>query len=232
MFSIPAAIVESIQSVDISTLMAAINNYAPAIQVIRDTWSRETLSELIDGNVAVPDKIINKALADKLQDNPEGNIKSVELKSRGDGKLEIKADTKSIGRIEVTGTIEKFTHNQDESVMCFKVKERALKDHGLLSWFVSRISLSMAEHLMGKINISDELPTKVKGNTITVDFHDMLQDSKLAQTELNGHRLLDMIEIEDAVPKDGYIAFKTKLNIPDDVKDMFRELLTKDNGDK
>lgn len=230
MFSIPPAIVESIQSVDLSTLMAAINNYAPAIQVVRDTWSKETLSELIAGNVAVPDKVINKALADMNRENPDGDVKSIELKSRADGKLEIKADTKSIGRIEMTGTIEKFVHNQDESVMCFKVKERAFKDHGLQSWLVSRMSLSMAEHLMGKITISDDLPTKIKGNTIIFDFHELFQNGKLAKTEINGYRLIDMIEIEKAVPKDGYVAFKTKLNIPDDVKDMFRELLTKDDS--
>lgn len=232
MFSIPAAIVESIQSVDMATLMAAINSYAPAIQVIRDTWSRETLSELIDGNVAVPDKVINKALSDMTKENPDGDVESIELRSRADGKLEIKAKTKSIGRIEMTGTIEKFVHNPDESIMCFKVKERALKDHGLQSWLVSRMSLSMAEHLVGKINISEELPTRIKGNTIMFDFHESLQGGRLAKTELNGHRLLDMIEIEEAVPKDGYIAFKTKLNIPDDVKDMFRDLLTKNDSDK
>ena len=49
----------------------------------------------------------------------------------------------------------------------------------------------------------------------------------LANREINGHRLIDLVEIQEAVPKDGYIAFKTKLIIPDDVKDTLKGLLHK-----
>ena len=57
----------------------------------------------------------------------------------------------------------------------------------------------------------------------------LLQENKplLANREINGHRLIDLVEIQEAVPKDGYIAFKTKLIIPDDVKDTLKGLLHK-----
>jgi hypothetical protein len=45
----------------------------------------------------------------------------------------------------------------------------------------------------------------------------------------HGHRLLDMIEIEKATPKEGGIMFQTKLNIPDDVKDDLKNLLPQKN---
>lgn len=225
MFALPVAIVESIQNVDMDTLMAAINEYGPAINVIRKTWTKDTLHELMDGNVAVPDSYINEALLEQLQKDTDGNVKSVEIASHENGRLDIKADTKSIGRIELSGTIEEFVQNTEKSSMTFKVKERALKDHGLMSWFVSRISLSMAEKIMGKVDLGENLPTTIKGNRVTVDFHELMEHSKLAETSLKGHRLLDMIEIQEAVPKEGYIAFKTKVHIPDDVKDEIKSIL-------
>lgn len=231
MIALPAAIIEVVNQVDISNLMAAINQYAPAWQVVKETWSRETIKELIDGNVAVPDKVINQALAEQFQDKPDGNVTSMYITSHENGKIDIFADTKSIGRVEISGTFEKFVHNQDESVMHFKVKERALKDHGLLSWFVSRMPLSMTQGLVGKIDISDDMPVKIKGNTVMVDFKENLQKSKLAEKQVNGHQALYLFEIEEAIPKEGYIAFKTKLHIPDDIKDMLKNIIKNKNDE-
>lgn len=232
MVALPAAIIEVVQQVDMATLMAAINQYAPAWEVVKNTWSKETIRELVDGNVAVPDKTINDALAEQFKNNPEGNVTAMSIVSHENGKVDIFADTKSIGRVEISGTFEKFVHNQDESVMHFKVKERALKDQGLLSWFVSRMPLSMTQGLVGKIDISEEIPVKIKGNTIMVDFKESLQKSKLAERQVNGHQVLYMFEIQEAVPKEGYIAFKTKLDIPDDIKDMLRGFLKDKNGEQ
>lgn len=232
MIALPVAIIEAVQNVDMSVLMSAINQYGPAWEVIRSTWSKETIKSLMDGHIAVPEKVINDALAEQLENSEDNNIKSMSVACHENGKMDILADTKSIGRVEISGTFEKFVHNKDESVMHFKVKERALKDQGLLSWFVSRMPLSMTQQLMGKIDVSDEIPVKIKGNTVMVDFKESLQKSKLAEKQVNGHPVLDMIEIEEAVPKDGYIDFKTKLNIPDDVKDMFKSILSKQENKK
>ena len=44
-------------------------------------------------------------------------------------------------------------HDGDKSYVCYKVKERELLDHGLMSWIVSRVSLSMAERLLGPVRL-------------------------------------------------------------------------------
>ena len=112
--------------------------------------------------------------------------------------------------------------------MTYHVRERALKDHGLMSWVFSRLSMSMAERLFGRIELSDDLPTRIEGNSITVDFHTLLTQSELGQTSFMGHPLLNMVQVEKAEPHDGYVEFDTALNVPSDVRDALIRILTKE----
>ena len=78
---------------------------------------------------------------------------------------------------------------------------------------------------MGRFDVSENLPVEIHGNRVHVDFREMLAASKLGQTEFQGHKLMDMIEIEGASVQEGGIMFDTKLNVPDDVKTALKELL-------
>ena len=223
MFVIPPAIIETIENVDWEELLEQAQECRPAMDIVQKTWDKETLAEMIDGKVSVPDSVINDAVAEKL--DPEGNVKSVKVTSRENGRLEILADTKRLGRIELSGEIERFVHNSEESVVTYRVRERALKDHGLGSWLFSRVSLSLAEKVLGKVEIDDKVPVNIKGNRVNVDFHELANTSELASHEVFGHRLIDMVEIEEAVPHDGYIVFKTNVNLPDEVKNLVKDYL-------
>ena len=88
----------------------------------------------------------------------------------------------------------------------------------MASWFFSRMSLSMAQKLFGKVDLGESLPTNIHGNTITVDYKSALDQSELAKATIKEHRVLDMVEIKSAVPHDGYITFTTSLNIPEDIQ--------------
>jgi hypothetical protein len=218
MVDMPAAIAENVQQIDWGQLSAKVEDYKPVIDVVRKTWSKESLLDIIQGHISVPDDTINEAIAARIE--PDGQVKSLSITSKENGRLEIHADTKKIGRVELSGTVDTFVHHADCSYMSYTVRERALKDHGLMSWFFSRISLSMAERLVGHVELVDDLPTKISGNTITVDFHELLRSSELGQTSIQGYNLLDVLRIEEAVPHDGYIEFKTSLDVPDEVKTM------------
>ena len=135
------------------------------------------------------------------------------------------ADTAELGRVEVSGTIEEFVHDGDKSYISYRVKERELLDHGLMSWIVSRVSLSMAERLFGPIRLSGDLPTTVKKNTVKIDFSRPLAASRLGQTKFNGTPLLDMLKVTEAKPKEGGIEFKTALTMPDTLKDGLLRIL-------
>lgn len=216
MIDMPAAIVEDVQQIDWGAISAQAEQYQPVFDVVKKTWSKESLLDIIQGHIAVPDDTINEAIANRIDE--ESQVKSLSITSKENGRLEIHADTKKIGRVEFSGTVDAFVHDADQSYMTYTVRERALKDHGLMSWFFSRISLSMAEKLVGHVELSEDLPTTIKGNSITVDFQDLLRSSDIGQTSIQGYNLLDVLRIEEAVPHDGYVEFKTSLDLPDEIK--------------
>ncbi|SFT50639.1 hypothetical protein SAMN02910356_00853 [Selenomonas sp. GACV-9] len=224
MIDLPANWQEQIQNIDWSKVKEAVKDYGPALRVIQQTWSQETLLEISQGKLFVPDDVINEALAKRIP--AEGKVKAVTIRSHANGRMDIATDTTAkVGRIELSGEIKEFVHEGDRSYMVYRVRERNLPSQGLMSWIFSRISLSMAERMFGHIEISDDLPLEIHGNTVKIDYSKVLADSDFGQTEYQGHRLIDMIEIKDACPKEGGIEFQTKLNIPDDVKDALVRLV-------
>lgn len=216
---LPPAIIEAAASIDWAQVSQVIEDYEPVVRVVQQTWSRESLIDILNGSIAVPDSVINDALAERLVTS-NNNLLSAEIASQENGQVKIYATTKKLGRIEVSGVIEEMVHDQTGTYMTYRVKERALKDHGLGSWFFSRLSLSMVQNLFGKIEISEALPTEIKGNRVRVNFGPALETTELASTQLHGHRLLDMFRVESATPHQGYITFKTQVDIPDDIKQM------------
>ena len=228
----PAIISEYFPGISAESISEAVEDYQPAWQVIQHTWSNETLKEIMQGKVSVPDSVINEAIAESLQAEKDGSeaaaeppVTELKLTSRENGRLEIFANTKKIGRVEFSGTIEEFVHNKEDSHVTYRVRERALKDHGLASWFFSRISMSLSQKLFGKLDLGESLPTTIKGNYITVDCRKALEQSKLAKAEIKGYPVLDMLEIKNAVPHDGYIMFETRLNIPQEIQVAALDLL-------
>ena len=228
----PAIISEYFPGISAESISEAVEDYQPAWQVIQHTWSNETLKEIMQGKVSVPDSVINEAIAESLQAEKDGSeaaaeppVTELKLTSRENGRLEIFANTKKIGRVEFSGTIEEFVHNKEDSHVTYRVRERALKDHGLASWFFSRISMSLSQKLFGKFDLGESLPTTIKGNYITVDCRKALEQSKLAKAEIKGYPVLDMLEIKNAVPHDGYIMFETRLNIPQEIQVAALDLL-------
>ena len=228
----PAIISEYFPGISAESISEAVDDYQPAWQVIKHTWSNETLKEIMQGKVSVPDSVINEAIAESLQAEKDGSeaaaeppVTELKLTSRENGRLEIFANTKNIGRVEFSGTIEEFVHNREDSHVTYRVRERALKDNGLASWFFSRISMSLSQKLFGKLDLGESLPTTIKGNYITVDCRRALEQSKLAKAEIKGYPVLDMLEIKNAVPHDGYIMFETSLNIPQEIQVAALDLL-------
>ena len=228
----PAIISEYFPGISAESISEAVEDYQPEWQVIQHTWSNETLKEIMQGKVSVPDSVINEAIAESLQAEKDGSeaaaeppVTELKLTSRENGRLEIFANTKKIGRVEFSGTIEEFVHNKEDSHVTYRVRERALKDHGLASWFFSRISMSLSQKLFGKLDLGESLPTTIKGNYITVDCRKALEQSKLAKAEIKGYPVLDMLEIKNAVPHEGYIMFETRLNIPQEIQVAALDLL-------
>ena len=221
---IPANFIEQVKNIDWSGIREAVQDYGPALTVLRDTWDRETLAQIAEGHLFVRDSMLNEAIAKNI--GTDGTIRSIELRSHANGRLDLLCTTtKKYKKIELSGTIEEFVHVGDKSYAIYRVREKNIPNHGFVSWVFSRISLSMVERLMGHLDVSDRLPVDIRGNKVYVDFHEVLAASKLGQTTFRGHKLTDMIEIEGVAVREGGIMFDTKLNVPDDVKNALRKIM-------
>ena len=228
MIDLPANWQDQLQQIDWAKIQEKVSDYGPALKIIKDTWDRETLAEISQGNLFVSDKMLNEAIAKNIKgDSP---VRSVLLESKENGRLNITIDTAKIGKVELSGEVKEFVHEGDKSYMVYRVRERNIPHHGLMSWVFSRISLAMAQRMVGKLSISEDLPVEIKHNNVRIDYSKVLAESDFGRTMFHGHRLLDMIEIEKATPKEGGIMFQTKLNMPEDVKDDLKSLLPQKNN--
>lgn len=228
MIDLPANWQDQLQQIDWAKIQEKVSDYGPALKIIKDTWDRETLAEISQGNLFVSDKMLNEAIAKNIKgDSP---VRSVLLESKENGRLNITIDTAKIGKVELSGEVKEFVHEGDKSYMVYRVRERNIPHHGLMSWVFSRISLAMAQRMVGKLSISEDLPVEIKHNNVRIDYSKVLAESDFGRTMFHGHRLLDMIEIEKATPKEGGIMFQTKLNIPEEVKDDLKSLLPQKNN--
>ena len=223
MIDLPAGWQEKAAQVDWSKVQEAVQDYGPVIQVIQNTWDKESLLEISQGKLFVPDDVMNQAIAKRIP--ADSTVKSVTIASHANGRMDVRAETEKVGPVELSGEIQEFVHDGDKSYMVYRVRERNIPDHGLMSWVFSRISLSMAERLVGHIELSEDLPVQIQHNSVRIDYSKVLSESDFGKTEFQGHRLLDMVEIDKATPKDGGVEFETKLNIPDDVKDALKQLV-------
>ena len=229
---LPAAWVEHVQKIDWAQLKEKVQDYGPALKVIKGTWSRESLKEISDGKVFVSDEVMNKALAERFQKISAENagITALELHSHENGKLDIEAVTRK-GPVKLSGKIKEFVHQGDKSYMVYQVQQKKMPGHGMMSWIFSRVSLSMMEKMVGKVETPENLPVEIRHNDVKVDCSEILAASNFGQTRFHGHRLLDMIEIKGATPKENGIEFQTELHIPEDVKKDLKGIL-KDKGEK
>ena len=90
---------------------------------------------------------------------------------------------------------------------------------------MTHLSLSMMEKLTGHMNPFEEVPLNFKGNTVTADFTQKIKNSDLGKTTILGYNLADSLQIDGAVPHNGYVEFQTNLQVPDDVKNLLLKAL-------
>ena len=154
MIDLPANWQEQLQNIDWGKVQEKVADYGPALRVIRDTWDRETLTEISQGNLFVSDKMLNEAIARNIkEDSP---ARSVLLESKENGRLNVTIDTVKLGKVELSGEVKEFVHDGDKSYMVYRVRERNIPNHGLMSWVFSRISMAMAQRMVGNLHISDD----------------------------------------------------------------------------
>lgn len=201
-----------------------ITEYEPYAEIIKKTWDRQSLEHIIQGKLDVPDEVINAVLAQEISDSDK--VKSLHITSRENGRLDIYADISNYGGVNISGTIDSCIHEGDTSYMSYTVKYKDLEDHGgMIGWMFSHLSVSMLEKLVGHIKLSNDVITKVHGNTVRIEYQEALKKSEAAQVSIGGYRLMDVLCIHGAVPHEGYIEFETSFQMPDEIKKLLLHVL-------
>lgn len=222
---IPAA---SASAFDISSIQqnvtSLVTQYAPYVEIVKNTWDKQSFLQIIQGTYNIPDDTLNAILAEKISGSDK--VKSLQLESKSNGRLNIHADTYEYGGIDISGTIDAFVHNENSSYITYTVKDKDLTDHGgIKGWLFAHLSLAMLQKIVGPIQFDEDVQTSIHGNTVTVDYRDALNKSELAQASIGGYSILDAIFITEAIPHEGYIEFHTSLQLPSDVQNLLLNAL-------
>ncbi|MBO5650770.1 MAG: hypothetical protein J5908_04675, partial [Selenomonas sp.] len=75
MIDLPVNWQDQLQQIDWAKIQEKVSDYGPALKIIKDTWDRETLAEISQGNLFVSDKMLNEAIAKNIkEDSPVRSV--------------------------------------------------------------------------------------------------------------------------------------------------------------
>lgn len=217
---IPASFADSIKEWSATVNVADVSGF---ITTMQETWDLQTFENLEQGKVAVPDHVINEYLASTIDGSEQ--VREIKIASLEDNKLRITATTAKAGRVVLVCKVEQFEHDKDHSVIKLRALDKKLPDKPLLSWIFSRVSLAMVTKITGSINPGDGLALTIHGNEATINFHQALSSSKMGQAEVFGYKPMDYLVIHESIPQNGYVIFKTNLDLPENVRSMVKNAL-------
>lgn len=183
-------------------------------KILRETWDAQTLDELMNGVVAIPQSAINDYLATQLTDYPD--IRDVQLAVHPDNQIHLDLNTRKSGRISIDGAITRFVQNNDESQMSVAVGKRKLLDKPVTSWFFAHLSLSLLSRMFGNpLNSEqDKFVTQISGNTLNVNFKPYIDQSPLQGFSVAGFSLINLFSVDSLTTEEGTVYLHTSYHGP------------------
>ncbi len=219
----PAIIQDAFSSgFSLPSAASAVPDMTQTVATIKEVWDAQTFSDLVSGQVHVPDDVINQALASMLESG--GPVTEMKVTSLKNHQLRIEAKTAKEGRVVLVCTVEQLVHNQDQSLLTLKVTDKKLPDKPFVSWIFSRVSLAMVSKVVGHLDPSYGLDVNIHGNTVTIDFRQALYNSRLGNLELFGYRPVDYLTVYSLTPQDGFSDISTNLALPEQIKTMIKNV--------
>ena len=213
-------VADSVKSWDISSQLGEASHM---FSLLREVWDHQTVSDLAQGNLTVPDDVLNQSLQQALGDSDK--VKEFTLTSLADNKIKIHLRTEAVGTVNLVCRIKQLEHDKNHSIMKIAILDKQLPDRPLMSFIFSHVSMAFVTKLAGPIDVGPDLGLAFNGNDVTVDFHQALSRSKLATVEIMGYRLLDQVEITGATAQAGAVVFQTNLDVPQQVVDALMKVL-------
>ena len=229
MIDLPAGWQANVLSFDISSIGDFVSDMVPLIDIVRDTWNKETLTELAEGKIFVADAVLNNILKERIKNDDHSPLKNITVTSAASGKLTINATMNNNKSLLLEGMIEEFVKDADKTRIVYNVtKHKMPGSHNLTAFVFKNLSLSTTQKLFGNLrSVTAELPVEVKHNKVAVNLTDVLAASRFASAVLpDGQKLIDTIEIEGARVKEGGLEIDTKfVGNSEQLRGMLRRIL-------
>jgi len=180
------------------------------ILLLSEIWDAQTFNEMQAGRVVITDQVMNELLAENIVEN--SRIDGITFTSHENGQINLEVGTQALGRIKIAGVVEEIHHDRAASSLTFRVLNKNLPDKPFVSWLFSRVSVAMLSKIYGNPVSGKDLSVAIKGNTVTVNFHDYLYTTRVGQINLLGCRLADELQVTGVQTKEGYLLLETRLS--------------------
>jgi len=178
-------------------------------KVLRQTWDAQTLSDLANGVIAVPETTINDYLTQILPDYP--SVREAHISIQPGNQIVLDLNTRDSGHLLLKGTITRFIQNSEESSVSIAVGQRKLLSKPVASWFFAHISLGMLTKLFGNPLVAeqDNFTSRIDGNVVTINFRPYIEHSPLGTLSVYGTSPVDFFSIDAISTETGLIQLHT-----------------------
>ncbi len=181
----------------------AIEQLTPLKEAAGRWVNAQTWEQLKQGEVVVPYTDLAAGIGEAMKDS-EFSFKGCTYK--GEKMLELTVEHEKYGSLTVDVEIQALALNNIASYARFRIHDFAIADNKLGELVVkllgTRIIMSLVNAIFNMRVINrDDLICTFNDKSLTVDFTDVVNKSKVAQLKVKGFNLFDLVRLTGLVPE-------------------------------
>jgi hypothetical protein len=184
---------------------ATSENTLAVLRAMNQIWTRQTLLELMSGQVVVQDVVVNAYL------NKESKrFKRIHVITMVGQSLRIEAVTTQGTAVHLSTRIKSLVHNSMQSRLVVEIEKLSLPQREIVSWLLQYTSAGFLTKFFPTMD-GDGINVSFDGDLVTIDFREKLHSEIQLRCGVIGETLLDHMEIFGVTTGAGESAFKVKL---------------------
>ena len=193
-----------------------------SLEEIKQVWSAQTIKDLLNGSLIISYDLINKQLAEH---SISPSVNDIVISPVEDNLLNIKFKHEQYGAISCTGEIIAFKHNDKESYLSFKIKEKEIKGKNIISKIIADIGYFIFTKLLGKFpKFSDEINVSMTEDILKVDFREYLLQSNF-NIKIMDKDIINLVDVLSLEPNAEGIKVNTNLKVSPVIKKMMEMII-------
>ena len=193
-----------------------------SLEEIKQVWSAQTIKDLLNGSLIISYDLINKQLAEH---SISPSVSDIVISPVEDNLLNIKFKHEQYGDISCTGEILAFNHNDKESYLSFKIKEKEIKGKNIISKIIADIGYFIFTKLLGKFpKFSDEINVSMTDDILKVDFREYLLQSNF-NIKIMDKDIINLVDVLSLEPNAEGIKVNTNLKVSPVIRKMMEMII-------